>query len=190
MNFSSYLQDYLNIKRLQGVTPGQRTSEAVFAPYFNRQYEINRVGQQQGFAERELATRTGQQGEALAWGKEKTLSELAGAKDITMSKLASEKDITMSRLAGAKDITMSELDVSKEIALNALALEKELQAGKLSWNREKTIAALALEKWVQQLMMEQASRSDTRSTIGNVIGTLGSVAQLPLLKKYGYLGKR
>jgi len=211
-DFSAYLQDYMNIKRLQGVTPGQRTSEAVFAPYFNRQYDINRAGQQQGFAERELATRTGQQGEALAWGKERTLSELAGAKDINMSKLASEKDITMSRLAGAKDITMSELsteekiaqdrltaqrdittgelDVSKEIALNALALQKELQAGKLSWNKEKTIAALALEKWVQQLMIEQASRSDTRSTIGNVIGSLGSVAQLPLLKKYGYLGKR
>ena len=168
MNFSSYLQDYMNIKRLQGVTPGQRTSEAIFAPYFNRQYDINRAGQQQGFAERELATRTGQQGESLAWGKERTLSELAGA----------------------KDITMSELDVSKEMALNVLALEKELQAGKLSWNKEKTIAALALEKWVQQLMMEQASRSDTRSTIGNVIGSLGSVAQLPLLKKYGYLGKR
>lgn len=205
-NFDQYLNDYMNIKRLRGITPSQKASEAVFNPYFDRQFNTEMAGRKQVLAEQELATRTGQQGEALSWDKTKTMNELAGQKDITLSRLASEKDITTNRLAAAKDISMAELAGEKDITLNklaaqkdittadlgwdkekfltTLAAQKELQARQLSWEKEKILGNLALDHWKQGLLIDQAGRSDTKATIGNALNTVGSLGSMYAMKQY------
>ena len=135
MDFSQYLQDYMNIKRLQGVTPGRKTSTALFAPYFDRQFDVNMAGRKMNLAEQAQTSKEKQQGESLAWEKERTGNILA-------------------------------------------------------WNKEKTISDLALEKWQNQLMMNQAKRGDRNALIGNVFSTAGSLGSMALLKKYGYFDRR
>ena len=110
MDFSQYLNDYLAVKRLQGMSPTQRTAVSIFSPYFK--------GQQ--------------------------ANEAAGRKLETAEK-------------------------------------------GLAWQKEEALSRMALERTLQQQMMESAGRNDTRATIGNVIAGVGSVAQIPLLKRYGYL---
>jgi hypothetical protein len=171
MDFSQQLNDYMNIKRLRGVTPGRKESEAVFKPYFDRKFDVNMAGRRQVLAEQDLAARTGQQGQSLAWDKTKTMNELAGQKDIAMGRLATEKDVTLGRLATAKDISGKELAGESDIALNRLAaqkdittegldwekqksadriaLERELTTGEMGWSKEKVLKALALEKELQ-----------------------------------------
>jgi hypothetical protein len=65
---------------------------------------------------------------------------------------------------------------------------REKQAGEsLAWSKENATQNLALEKWHQEQLMSQAAKGDTKTGISNVIGTLGSLGNMYLLNKYGYL---
>ena len=77
MDFSQYLQQYLEAKRLRGVTPGRGASQALFAPYFNRRYRINEEGRRQDLAERAQTFTEKRAGEGLAWSKENAIQTLA-----------------------------------------------------------------------------------------------------------------
>ena len=84
MDFSQLINDYMNIKRLRGMTPSSRESAQIFAPYFNRQAQNNIEGQRLNLAERGQAlaeqTQTAKQQQAtegLAWDKEKAINALA-----------------------------------------------------------------------------------------------------------------
>jgi hypothetical protein len=145
-NFDQYLNDYMNIKLRRGVTPGARESEAVFKPYFDRQFDVNLAGRKQMLAENELATRTGQQGEALAWDKQKTMNELASTADIFKGELASKEGITRSGLATREAINTSGLTWDTEKAAKGITAEQALQTGRLKWAGEKSANEIALEK--------------------------------------------
>ena len=77
MDFSQFLQQYLDAKRLRGVTPGRGASQALFAPYFNRQYDVNMAGRRQDLAERAQTFTEKRAGEGLAWSKENAIQTLA-----------------------------------------------------------------------------------------------------------------
>jgi hypothetical protein len=79
MDFSQYLQQYLDVKRQRGVTPGQPASTALFAPYFNRQYDVNMAGQRQDLAEKAQTFNEQKAGEALALQKYQTQAMLDAA---------------------------------------------------------------------------------------------------------------
>jgi predicted outer membrane protein len=84
MDFSQLINDYMNIKRLRGMTPSSRESAQIFAPYFNRQAQNNIEGQRlnlaergQALAEQAQAAKQQQATEGLAWDKEKAINALA-----------------------------------------------------------------------------------------------------------------
>jgi hypothetical protein len=121
MDFSQYLQDYMTIKQLRGKSPGTRTSQAIFSPYFDRKSRVDLAGRRLNLAEKSQAA------------EEKQASE------------------------------------------------------RLAFRKENTLESLALEKWHQQQLMNQAARGDTKTGIGNLVNTAGSFGNLYLMKKYGYL---
>ena len=84
MDFAQLINDYMNIKRLRGVTPGAKEASAIFAPYFNRQADVNIRSKQLDLAERgqvlseqAQAAKQQQATEGLAWDKEKAINALA-----------------------------------------------------------------------------------------------------------------
>jgi hypothetical protein len=56
-----------------------------------------------------------------------------------------------------------------------LAWDKERMTNSLAATKENALSNLALEKWQQGLLMEQAKKNDSRATTANVINTLGTL---------------
>lgn len=127
-DFSQYLNDYLDIKRRRGVTPGVGESSRLFSPYFDKQAAVNIAGQKMDLA---------------------------------------EKNLTLAQ----------QTQTAKE--------SQDVQS--LAWNKENTINNLALEKWRQGELANQAGRLSTMATVGNVIQSAAPLGSLYWMKKYGYL---
>jgi hypothetical protein len=124
MDFSQYLDQYLTIKRLQGITPSQGTSTALFSPYFDRSFDRNMTGRKLDLQEKAQTFSEQKAGEGLAWDK------------------------------------------------------------------QKTIDALALQKWQNQLLMDQAEKNDTKATIGAGISSLGSLGGMYMMRNSPYWNRR
>jgi hypothetical protein len=120
----------------------------------------------------------------LKWDQEKFAKALEAEKTLQTGALGWKKEEALGRMALEKELTTGALDWSKTKSANQIALEQELLTGRLGWDREKTIQALDLEKWKQGLLIDQAGRNDTKSTIGNVIGTVGSLANMFAMKQF------
>ena len=175
MDFSQYIQDYTTLKRLRGVTPGRRRSEALFSPYFDRKFAIEMTGRKQDLAEREQTAREQQQGESLTWDKERAINTLALQKELA---------------AGSREVGRTELASRMATAEGRWASEAKVTGMRLAADTQQADADRALRAWQQQLMIDQAKRGDRSALIGNVISTAGSIGSLALLKKYGYFDRR
>lgn len=195
MDFSRFLNDYLTIKRLRGVTPGKRTSEATFSPYFDRQFAVDQAFRKQDLAERAQTSKEKQQGEVLSWDKESTLAALAGTREMTLNRLAAGREISLNELAGRRYITEGELTGNRSIAMNRLATEKDITMGRLqtdrdisysnlAWQQERAASSLDFDRWVQGLLKDQATIQDRNAVIRNVISTFGSLGNMYLMDKY------
>jgi len=206
MDFSQFLNDYLTIKRLRGVTPGRKTAEAALAPYFDRQFQIEMAGRRQGLAERAQTSKEKQQGEALTWDKERTLADLAGIKEMTtnrlttgkeisLNELAGRKYITQGELAGRKYITLGELAANRDIAMNRMATDRDIAMGRfqtdrdisysnLEWKQAQAASSLDFDRWVQNLLKDLATIQDRNAVISNIINTFGSLGNMYLMDKY------
>ena len=86
-DFSRYFDRYLALKHLRGMNPSVNQGQATFAPYFNRQADLNIRGQQMSIAERQMGLKERaqtaeeqQKAEALTWDRENTLAKLAQEK--------------------------------------------------------------------------------------------------------------
>ena len=91
MDFSQYLQTYLEAKRLRGVTPTVGASTGLFAPYFNRQAAVNATGKRLDLAEKDLAFKKTSAAEGLAWDRQKSTEGLAWNREKMIDALALQK---------------------------------------------------------------------------------------------------
>lgn len=71
MDFSQYLDQYLQAKRLRGVTPTQAQSAQLFSPYFQGQAQGEQQARRLDLGERSLASHNQQAAESLAFEKYK-----------------------------------------------------------------------------------------------------------------------
>jgi hypothetical protein len=173
MDFSQYLQDYMRMKQLRGVTPGRREATALFAPYFDKQAYIEALQRKQALEEKELESKEKHWGESLAWDREKAANTLATKKQIAEGDMLSSRDIAMARIASNEAISRGDLDTRWKIA----------QAN-IAWDKQKAADLLAFDVWRNSLLMDSARRRDSNALWGNVISGLGALGSGLLLKKY------
>jgi hypothetical protein len=71
MDFSQYLDAYLQAKRLRGVTPTQAQAGQLFSPYFQDQAQGEQTARRLDLGERSLASHDAQAADSLAFEKYK-----------------------------------------------------------------------------------------------------------------------
>ena len=92
MDFTQYLQQYEERKRLRGgIEPGQAEAEKIFTPYFNEASQRELAGRKINLQEKALTNQENQFNEGLAWNKEKTLADLAQTREQTLANLALDR---------------------------------------------------------------------------------------------------
>jgi len=173
MDFSQYLQAYMNAKNLRGVTPGRNEATRLYAPYFDKQFAVEMMQRKQALAEKEQAAKEDYQGKSLAWDKEKATNTLATQKELAEGGMASRKSIAMAGLGADYGISMANL-----------ASRRDISTANLDWSKQQAANNLAFDMWRNGLLQDSAGRSDANSTWGNAIASLGSLGSGLLLRKY------
>lgn len=69
MQFGNYLNEYMNLKRLRGVTPTAAQAQQILSPYFDAKARANIEGQKLNLQEKEVSFNNQKATEKLAYQK-------------------------------------------------------------------------------------------------------------------------